>query len=371
MSRHRVVIIGSGFGGLFAAKALKRADVDVTLIAKTTHHLFQPLLYQVATGILSEGEIAPATREILRRQKQRHGAARRGRRTSTSTHRTVTSRFHDQYSETPYDSLIVAAGAGQSYFGNDQFADVRARHEVHRRRPRAARPHLRRLRAGRVHRRRGGATAAADLRRRRRRPDRRRDGRPDPRAGHLDAAQRVPQHRPDHGAGDPASTAPPQVLPPFGAEAGRQGAEDARAARASRCSSTPWSPTSTRTASTVKHEDGTQERIESVAQGVGRRRAGQRAGRTLAEQSGAELDRAGRVVVGRRPHPARAPRGVRRRRHDVRGRRAGRGAGRDPGRAVRRRPRSARGSSTRRTREPSSTTTRAPWPPSPSSRRWR
>jgi len=67
--RHRVVIIGSGFGGLFAAKQLKRADVDVTLIAKTTHHLFQPLLYQVATGILSVGEIAPATRMILRKQK--------------------------------------------------------------------------------------------------------------------------------------------------------------------------------------------------------------------------------------------------------------------------------------------------------------
>src|ERR1700738_5073860 len=66
--RHRVVIIGSGFGGLFAAKHLERTDVDVTLIAKTTHHLFQPLLYQVATGILSVGEIAPATRIILRRQ---------------------------------------------------------------------------------------------------------------------------------------------------------------------------------------------------------------------------------------------------------------------------------------------------------------
>ena len=63
--RHQVVVIGSGFGGLFGTKALKRADVDVTMIAKTTHHLFQPLLYQVATGILSEGEIAPPTREIL------------------------------------------------------------------------------------------------------------------------------------------------------------------------------------------------------------------------------------------------------------------------------------------------------------------
>ncbi|MEP7090052.1 MAG: FAD-dependent oxidoreductase, partial [Nocardioidaceae bacterium] len=51
-SRHRVVVIGSGFGGLFGTKALRRADVDITMVAKTTHHLFQPLLYQVATGIL-------------------------------------------------------------------------------------------------------------------------------------------------------------------------------------------------------------------------------------------------------------------------------------------------------------------------------
>ncbi len=67
---HRVVVIGSGFGGLFGTQALRRRkDVEVTLIAPTAHHLFQPLLYQVATGILSEGEIAPSTREVLARQK--------------------------------------------------------------------------------------------------------------------------------------------------------------------------------------------------------------------------------------------------------------------------------------------------------------
>ena len=78
--RHRVVVIGSGFGGLFGTKALRRADVDVTMVAKTTHHLFQPLLYQVATGILSEGEIAPPTREVLAEAAQRAGAPRRGDR---------------------------------------------------------------------------------------------------------------------------------------------------------------------------------------------------------------------------------------------------------------------------------------------------
>ena len=66
---HRVVVVGSGFGGLFATRFLRRTRVDVRLIDRTNHHLFQPLLYQVATGILSEGQIAPATRDILHRQK--------------------------------------------------------------------------------------------------------------------------------------------------------------------------------------------------------------------------------------------------------------------------------------------------------------
>ena len=77
---HRVVIIGAGFGGLFAARALRKAPVDVTVIDRTNHHLFQPLLYQVATGILSEGEIAPPTRDVLRQAAQHRGAARRGHR---------------------------------------------------------------------------------------------------------------------------------------------------------------------------------------------------------------------------------------------------------------------------------------------------
>ena len=63
-SRPHVVVIGSGFGGLFATQAMADADVDITLIGKTVHHLFQPLLYQVATGILSPGEIAPSTRDV-------------------------------------------------------------------------------------------------------------------------------------------------------------------------------------------------------------------------------------------------------------------------------------------------------------------
>ena len=119
--RHRVVVIGSGFGGLFATQGLKRADVDITLIAKTTHHLFQPLLYQVATGILSEGEIAPSTREILGRQSNSRVLLGEVNAIDLAN-RTVTSTVLDQSRTTSYDSLVVAAGAGQSYFGNDHFA---------------------------------------------------------------------------------------------------------------------------------------------------------------------------------------------------------------------------------------------------------
>jgi len=118
---HRVVVIGSGFGGLFGAKALRGSDVEITMIAKTTHHLFQPLLYQVATGILSEGEIAPPTREVLARQD--NVTVLLGEVTDIDlTAKTVTSHVLGRELETPYDSLIVAAGAGQSYFGNDQFS---------------------------------------------------------------------------------------------------------------------------------------------------------------------------------------------------------------------------------------------------------
>src|ERR671921_1658685 len=124
--KHRVVVIGSGFGGLFGTKALKNSNVDVTVIAKTTHHLFQPLLYQVATGILSQGEIAPPTREILAGQKNARvilGEITDIDLENKVVRSVVRSRVVDRVTETPYDSLIVAAGAGQSYFGNDQFAE--------------------------------------------------------------------------------------------------------------------------------------------------------------------------------------------------------------------------------------------------------
>lgn len=119
--KHRVVVVGSGFGGLFACRKLRRANVDIVLVSKTSTHLFQPLLYQVATGILSTGEVAPATRLVLRRQRnvqvilgEVHDIDLAGG--------TVTSRLLDRDTVTPFDSVIVATGAQQSYFGKDHFA---------------------------------------------------------------------------------------------------------------------------------------------------------------------------------------------------------------------------------------------------------
>lgn len=119
--RHRVVIIGSGFGGLTAAKSLKNADVDVTLVAKTTSHLFQPLLYQLATGILSAGDIAPTTRLILKRNKNCRVLLGDVEEIDLEK-QTVTSRLMAMNTVLEYDSLVVAAGAQQNYFGNNHFS---------------------------------------------------------------------------------------------------------------------------------------------------------------------------------------------------------------------------------------------------------
>src|SRR4051812_46558238 len=119
--RHRVVIVGGGFGGLFAARALRRAPVDVTVIDRTNHHLFEPLLYQVATGLLSEGAIAPAIRDVLRHHKNTRVLL--GDVTDIDlAARELHLDTRGRHSVVPYDSLIVAAGATQSYFGHDEFA---------------------------------------------------------------------------------------------------------------------------------------------------------------------------------------------------------------------------------------------------------
>ena len=113
---HRVVIVGGGFGGLYAAKSLGRAPISLTLIDRRNFHLFQPLLYQVATGGLSPGEIASPLRHVL--QKQRNTQVLLGEMVDLDVeNRRVILRD----GEAPYDDLIVATGATHHYFGNDQW----------------------------------------------------------------------------------------------------------------------------------------------------------------------------------------------------------------------------------------------------------
>jgi NADH dehydrogenase len=120
-ARHRVVIVGGGFGGLAAAKALRRAPVDVTLVDRQAHHLFQPLLYQVATGVLSQGNVAPPLRDVLRHQRNADVVLAEVGGVDLER-RVVECSLLDRTWELAYDSLIVAAGSGQSYFGRAEFA---------------------------------------------------------------------------------------------------------------------------------------------------------------------------------------------------------------------------------------------------------
>jgi NADH:ubiquinone reductase (H+-translocating) len=119
---HRVVIIGGGFAGLFAARALRRSDVAITLVDRAQHHLFQPLLYQVATGILSEGQIAAPLRDVLKRHRKLVCVLAEVVDVDVAAQRVVALRPGGERITLPYDDLIVAAGVRQSYFGHDEFA---------------------------------------------------------------------------------------------------------------------------------------------------------------------------------------------------------------------------------------------------------
>jgi len=120
-TKPRVVIIGCGFGGLEAAKTLSQADVEIVVIDRTNHHLFQPLLYQVATAGLPAPAIASPIRHILREQIARGNlTVLMGEVTSIDTASSCI--VLDGGEHLHYDHLIVAAGATHSYFGNDQWA---------------------------------------------------------------------------------------------------------------------------------------------------------------------------------------------------------------------------------------------------------
>jgi NADH dehydrogenase len=118
MQNHRVVIVGGGFGGLYAAKALRHAPVKVTLVDKRNFHLFQPLLYQVATGMLSPGDIASPLRAVLNRQKNTWVLTAEVVDIDPLQQKVV---LRD--GEIFYDTLIVATGVRHHYFGHEEWAE--------------------------------------------------------------------------------------------------------------------------------------------------------------------------------------------------------------------------------------------------------
>src|SRR5215470_14028048 len=118
----RVVIVGGGFGGLAAAKALRKANVEVTLIDRQNHHLFQPLLYQVATSVLSPGQIASPIRGILWRQRNTTVLLAEVTGVDAGQRRVFVDSSDRAGVALEYDYLILATGASHSYFGHDEFA---------------------------------------------------------------------------------------------------------------------------------------------------------------------------------------------------------------------------------------------------------
>jgi NADH dehydrogenase len=291
---HRVVVVGSGFGGLFAVKAFAKADVEVTLIDKTSHHLFQPLLYQVATGILSEGEIAPATREILRHQHNARVVQGLVESIDLANH-VVHWRFHDNERESPYDSLVLATGASQSYFGHDEYATFA--------------PGMKSIDdalelRGRIF----GAFELAEIQ-------------DDPQvvqemltfvvvgagptgvemAGQIrELANRTLAH--DFRRIDPSRArvvlvdGAPQVLPAFGKHLGEKTKHELERLGVEVVLDTMVTEVDD-TGLTLKHSDGTETRIGSTCKVWAAGVQGSPLGRAVAEQSGAEVDRAGRVKV--------------------------------------------------------------------------
>ena len=120
-SAPRVVIVGAGFGGLAATKALRKTPVQVILIDRTNHHLFQPLLYQVATSVLSPSQISSPIREILRNQKNTTVLMGEVTGVDKEQHCVFVNSPDREHVPVHYDYLILATGARHSYFGHDEF----------------------------------------------------------------------------------------------------------------------------------------------------------------------------------------------------------------------------------------------------------
>ena len=120
----KVVIVGGGFGGVFAARALRGAECEITLVDRSTQHVFQPLLYQCATGILSEGQITAPLRHLFRSHPNLECVAAEAVDVDAAGQRLICALPLGEPIEFPYDHLIFAAGVRQSYFGHDEFAQL-------------------------------------------------------------------------------------------------------------------------------------------------------------------------------------------------------------------------------------------------------
>jgi len=118
----RVVVVGGGFAGVFAVRQLRRARCSVTLVDQSEHHLFQPLLYQCATGILSEGQITAPLRGLFRKDKNVECLMAKVTELDAGARKVTCIRPLGEHIELDYDYLVIAAGVEQSYFGHDEFA---------------------------------------------------------------------------------------------------------------------------------------------------------------------------------------------------------------------------------------------------------
>ena len=360
-ARHRVVIIGGGFGGLYAARNLRKAGdlVDVTLIDRRNHHLFQPMLYQVATGALSPGEIAQPLRSIFRRQ--RNTRVLLGEAVDIDAERREV-RLSDG-APVRYDTLVVATGAHHAYFGHDDWAAVAPGLKTI---DDAIEIRRRILIAFEAAEREADPDAAAgvdDVRARGRRPDRGgAGGRPrrdrerhpaqrlplDPPAGRPDRPRRGDGSRPAHVPARPVGVGAPA------AGAARRRRPDADAGRPHRGRPRPGEA--------PRRLRGGDPRADRAlgggrARGVVRAQGGCRHGRR---------DRPQRPDPGAaRPHDPRAPRDLRggRRGRSSRGRRIGRRreSPRAGSRAAHTRPRRSSPGSTATPSSPTATATTATW----------
>src|SRR3954451_21801255 len=122
--RHRVVVIGGGFAGLNATRALDGAPVEATIVDRTNHHLFQPLLYQVAAGILPPGLIAPALRNIIKGKTNARALLAEVIKIDLAKHEVCTEAPDGRPLMLSYDTLVVAGGDPQSCFGGGEVAQV-------------------------------------------------------------------------------------------------------------------------------------------------------------------------------------------------------------------------------------------------------